>query len=93
MIKIHCRTNVDCARSLQWPSELPDRPIVGDYIRSTSSTNNKYIEMRVASVTWVCKEYKNLFDTVVKVWELEVYLDIIPTRFQNIPDFERFVNT
>ena len=55
MVYIQCRTNIDCAKRLQWPSELPERPMIGDLIRSTSSTNKKHIELEIVGLTWVYK--------------------------------------
>lgn len=51
-IPIKCRTNIDCAKNLRWPSFLPESPVVGDCIRSLSSTETKCIEMVVCQCTW-----------------------------------------
>ena len=84
---VQCRTIIDCCKQLQWPTELPERPMVGDYIRSTSSTMNKHIELVVGSVTW----YKTSGMFGEAVWAVEVYLDMPPHCFQNIEHFERFI--
>lgn len=84
MIKIRCRSNIDCVRNLKWPDYLPARPAIGDLIRSESSTKNKYIELEVHRCTWYKDSYSN-------EWILEVELHLVKTRFANVPDFEKFV--
>jgi len=55
MVKIHCRTNLDLNE--EWPTSLPERPVVGD--RITSIINHNYghgninITLEVVGVTWV----------------------------------------
>ncbi len=87
MIKVVCRTNIDCAKMLKWPTELPERPMVGDLIRSTSSTVAKHIELEVCQLTWVT--HSNEFEG--KYTALHVDLHLPRHRFENITAFEKFV--
>lgn len=89
MVKISCHTNIDCARGLQWPTELPERPQVGDLIRSRSSTNTKHIELAVCGCTWFWDELSGQGSR--GVWVLRVELHLPPHRLANIPAFEKFV--
>lgn len=82
-MKIQCRTNIDCCKTLSWPSELPARPMIGDYIRSESKLrNNTLVEMVITNVTWI-KESGG--------WMAEVYLDMPKHRYHNFNHFEAFV--
>jgi hypothetical protein len=89
MVRVHCRTNIDCAKRLQWPEELPARPMVGDYIRSTSSTRTKHIEMVVCGIVWF--QCTDAFSPYCKEWVCQVELDMIRTRFATYDDFENFI--
>ena len=86
-VPIRCRTNIDCAKPLQWPTYLPARPMVGDLIRSLSSTRTKYIELMVVATTWV----KELTPHDLGDWFLQVELHLPPSRFENLAAFEKFV--
>ena len=88
MTKIHCRTNIDCAKRLTWPTELPERPMIGDYIRSTSSERDWVVELKVIQTTWI-----RYYDHVSKQdeWTLEVELHLPPHRYQDIEHFENHV--
>lgn len=83
MIDIQCTTNIDEARKLRWPTQLTERPVVGDLIRSLSSTRDKHIELQVVQCTWVKDEFLN---TVMKV---ELHLP--KGRFESINAFEKFL--
>lgn len=70
MIRVHCRTNLDdVMRIEEWPAELPERPVIGDYIQS-ETVHSGYFQLRleVYNVTWT-KRYSGS-------WELEVELYI-----------------
>ena len=82
LIPISCRTNIDCAKRLEWPISLPASPQVGDLIRSLSSTNKKHIELQVVQVTWVGSGSKAY---------LQVELHLPPHRYENLQVFEKFV--
>ncbi len=86
MINISCRTNIDCAKHLAWPTMLPARPVVGDLIRSLSSTSHKCIELQVVQCTWIFEDVSWRRETY-----LEVYLGLPPHRYENIQAFEKFV--
>lgn len=90
MVSISCRTNIDEAKMLQWPTYLPERPQVGDLIRSTSSTKTKHIELAVVKCTWI---QNNAVYGMIRAeeWYLEVELHLPPHRFESILDFERFL--
>lgn len=90
MIEISCTTNIDCAKCLKWPTILPERPMVGDLIRSTSSTDRKYIELQVVAVTWVQTRPYDLFPAL---WHLVVELHLPKSRFESIGDFEKHVRS
>lgn len=87
MLKIRCYTNIDCARNLQWPDYLPDRPMLGDKIRSISSTTNKVIELEVHAITWVRAVYSNESSE----WTLHVDLHFPKGSGWTIPSFENFI--
>ncbi len=91
MICISCTTNIDAAKRLKWPNELPARPNVGDRIRSTSSTATKYIELEVVCVTWV-KASETSWSIPEGQWYLEVELHLPKHRWVSIHDFENWVN-
>lgn len=91
MIKVRFRTNIDCAHRLEWPQYLPDRPLVGDKIRSLSSTRDKHIEMVVGECTWVPDQDFFGDRPVTKDFILEVYLDVIRSRYPKLADFEDFI--
>lgn len=84
MVNIECRTNIDCCKYLQWPNELPERPVVGDLIRSTSSTSKKYIELEVVRCTWFYSEHSH-------DWILNVELWMVIGRYENLTAFEKWV--
>ena len=88
MININCHTNIDAAKLLKFPKSLPDRPLIGDLIRSTNSTKNKHIELEVVQCTWV---YHEAYCHDDSGWELLVELHLPKGRFQNIQDFEMFL--
>jgi hypothetical protein len=46
MMKVHCFTYLDEYRQQQWPSELAARPLVGDWVESSSG-----MKLKVVSVT------------------------------------------
>ena len=79
-------TNIDCAKRLTFPQNLPERPQVGDKIRSLESTNTKHIELEVVDCTWV--EYTEGYDFGTY---LLVELHLPKHRFVNIADFEQFL--
>lgn len=83
MVNIQCKTNIDSAKLLQWPNKLPEQPMIGDIIRSQSSTNKKYFELEVVQRTWV-------FSPLFQEWTLNLELHL-PKHFQSIADFDRFV--
>lgn len=51
MIKVHCHTNLDLCGEL-WPTELPCRPMVGDYIESATIRSGGFrLTLQVTRVT------------------------------------------
>lgn len=84
MITIRCRTNIDCAKHLQWPLSLPARPNVGDKIRSLNWTSKKQITMVVTDIEWVQRSPKEV--------EAHVYLEM-PKHFATIKDFENYIKS
>ena len=84
-MKIKCHTNIDCARTLGWPTELPGEPQVNDLITSTSSTKNKCIQLKVTQRTWT-------FDELCNQWLLCLELHL-PSWQYDIPSFEKFVKS
>lgn len=56
MIKVHCHTNLDDLKREAWPTELPDRPLVGDIIESGTTHGDKFggfrFELKVVRVIW-----------------------------------------
>lgn len=89
MVEICCRTNIDCCKRLEWPDRLPEAPRVGDLIRSTSSTKDKYIELRVCRCTWVYTPDQPYLRRAG--WILELDLHMPEHRFENLTAFERWV--
>lgn len=85
MPSIQCHTNIDCAKQLGWPDRLPERPVVGDLIRSTSSTSKKHIELQIYRCTWVRNDR-------TYEWYIDVELHLPTSRFQNITAFENWIN-
>lgn len=88
MPRIRCHTNIDCCKRLEWPTELPEVPRVGDLIRSPSSTKDKHIELQVVRVTWVFQE---CWDSPGKMWIAEVELHMVPSRYASLAEFEKWV--
>lgn len=83
MITVCCHTNIDCAKQLSWPAHPPERPLVGDLIRSASSTDSKYIELEVVRCTWFANQYGS--------WMLDVELHLVKSRWLNLEAFEKWV--
>jgi len=83
-MRIQCKTNIDCARLLEWPTELPARPMVGDLIRSRSSTHDKAFELGVVETTWYYCVHRH-------EWILQVELNLAGTCYPNVPVFEAHV--
>lgn len=51
---VRCRTNLDNVMGAeQWPTELPERPVVGDHIRSLVKHGVFQLELEVFCCTWV----------------------------------------
>ena len=84
---IHCVTNLDL-RCEMWPSELPCRPVVGDYIKSGTAhpiykdgysvpISHVNLELQVCAVRFVYNKYK---------WTCEVELTL-PSRWERMTDF------
>lgn len=84
MIKIQCVSNLDVFSRLKWPEELPEAPQVGDLIRSSSSTSQKYIELEVCRRTW-------FFSTLRQIWVCEIELHLVTSRGFTIGSFEKWV--
>ncbi|MCK9569128.1 hypothetical protein M0R72_09315 [Candidatus Pacearchaeota archaeon] len=74
MVFVHCRTNLDdVMRIEEWPTELTERPMVGDRIQSkTNHPRGFQLELEVAYVTW---KYAGGLDKYPP-WYLEVYLSL-----------------
>lgn len=82
MIKVSCRSNLDLDNEV-WPTELPCRPVVGDYIESLKLHNKGphhtvRLRLRVCSVT-----FEPDIDDSYKVC-VELHL---PSHFENIASF------
>jgi len=56
MVKVKCHTNLDLSRAERWPTRLPCRPMVGDYIESlhrwVRPPINTRLRLRVTSVVF-----------------------------------------
>ena len=97
MIKVQCRTNLDIKHHAEkWPEQLPERPVVGDLIRSAmewqvNSFSFRQLELRVCRTTWVYKP-SNVKDTTDygDYWYLQVELTLIESRFENMTAFQKW---
>ncbi len=48
---VYCRTNLALS-SEQWPTSLPERPMVGDLIESATCWGQFRLRLKVVRVTW-----------------------------------------
>jgi hypothetical protein len=72
-----------------WPTELPCRPMVGDIIESLTKRAKGYgLELEVCRVIFRSKEM-NYGEEKREVY-LDVELHLIPTRWQNVSEFEKW---
>ena len=85
-MKAVCTTNIDCANGLKWPEWFHERPVVGDYVRSASSSKYKYIELQVVRCTWITTK-----DAPSVLPYLEIELHLPSGRFEKLSDFEKHV--
>jgi len=51
MIKVICFSNLDLFNEL-WPNELPNRPIIGDYIQSQVIHKGGNLILKIVAITW-----------------------------------------
>ena len=86
-MKIHCHTNLDLHPCETWPDELPCRPMVGDYM--TSSTG---LELTVCSVAFKKVKCPPAFSDWNEGSETicNVELHLPPHRFDNVTTFEKW---
>jgi len=67
-MRVHCRTNLDGAKRLTWPTELPAVPQIGHRIRSTDkSPAGKVVELEVCGVTWICPDNHSDYIPVIEL--------------------------
>lgn len=84
-MRVHCRTNIDDCQRLEWPTNLPALPNVGDLIRSPSKMEHGIeIELQVCRITWV-KTYN--FSSNIGEFQPEIELTMPTHRFHNFSHF------
>ena len=82
MVKVYCRTNMDLHHGEIWPSELPARPMIGDYIRSDCIRRERFqLELIVVRVTTIRSSSDGK-------WYYEVEMGLPPHRFHNFTHFQ-----
>lgn len=80
---ISCHTNIDCCKTFDWPTVLPEVPQLGDLVRSRSSPSPYTIELKVVERVW-------FYDNLLNSWCCRLDLHL-PDGFANVLTFEAWV--
>ncbi len=78
---VECRTNLALS-SEQWPTSLPERPMVGDLIESATRWGDFRLKLKVVRVTWAPS---SACSGCVPRWYLRVELGL--PRDQSLREF------